>query len=56
MDNSICTNYRDESARPGILIKSMRVLVECHVIVLTAAYVRKCSLRELKYFDVNTMR
>jgi hypothetical protein len=47
---------RDGSACPGILINSMRVLVECHVIVRTAAYVRKCFVRELKYFDVDTMR
>ena len=34
----------------------MRVLVESHVIVRTAAYVRKCFVRELKYFGVDTMR
>ena len=45
---------RDGSASPGILINSMRVLVECHVIVRTAAYFRKCFVRELKYLAVDT--
>ena len=47
---------RDGSACPTILINSMRVLVECHAIVRTAAYVQKCFVRELKYSDVETMR
>jgi hypothetical protein len=45
---------RDGLACPGVLINSMRVLVECHVIVRTAAYVRKCFVRELTYLDVGT--
>jgi len=46
----------DGSACPVILIGSMRVLVECHVIVRTGAYVQKCFVRKLKYFDGDTMR